>query len=64
MPMPKSWGSVVKNLHLNSIKFVRNFGDVEKIGLPDIRFFGFRGFDFDVALSKSLFVGSNTIAKF
>ena len=64
MPMPKSCGSVFGNLHLNSIKFVRNFDESEEIEIPRIRFFGFRGFDFDVALARSLFVASNTIAKF
>ena len=49
---------------LNFMKFVRVFGDAEKLGLPGIRFFGFLGVELDVALDKLGFVGSNTSANF
>ena len=60
----KNQGSVLKYLHLNFMKFVRVFGDAEKLGLPGIRFFGFLGVELDVALGKLGFVGSNTSANF
>ena len=34
----KNKGSVLKYLHLNFMKFVRNFHEFEKIGFPKIRF--------------------------
>ena len=64
MILPKNWGSVFGSLHLNCLKFVRNFHEFEKIGFSKIRFFGFQCFELDVALSKLVFVGANTRADF